>query len=106
MKARLCRHKQCRRVIAAALDAALGISMDGKRRDRVVLAAVALGTPAGVVYERKFLADMSGSFVNPECGEPARPKSLAELKSLHAAAIERDRAERAGQLSIGQVAAA
>jgi hypothetical protein len=112
-KASVCR-RSCLRAIREALDAALTVSMDQRRREVACRTREALRTPAEIAHEdqraaemreyRRFVATMGPALVDRECNEPVQVKTFADLKALHDAAIERDRAERTGQLTIGQVA--
>jgi hypothetical protein len=112
-KASICR-RSCSRAIRSALDAALTVSMDQRRREVACRTREALRTPAEIAREdqraaemreyRRFRQTMAGALINPECNEPVRAESFEELQALHAAAIERAEAERTGQLPLGQVA--
>jgi hypothetical protein len=115
-KAAICR-RTCLRAIRQALDAALTVSMDQRRREVACRTREALRTPAEIAHEdqraaemreyRRFVATMGPALVDRECNEPVQVKTFADLKALHDAAIDRDRAERASQTALfGQAVSA
>jgi hypothetical protein len=89
-KSKLCRH--CRPHIATALAPALTVSMDDRRRNRLVLLVESLRSREQVTSEQESLDDMFGSLTQ-EVG------SYAELIAESAAVFAQRRAARIRQVA-------
>lgn len=80
-----------------------------RRRDRIRLAilnavADAMRSPAEIANERRMLTDIAAGLKANSLG--VKPTSLAEMRSAHLAALQRDREEfavRRGQLELCEV---
>lgn len=98
----------CRRCFKAVRDAVQEAIHEVMRRRNTaalrVLNAVAdaLRTPAEIRAEENTLAEIATAIRTTPSGR--RPRSFADLRMLHLAAIERDKAERHGQLELCEVA--
>lgn len=98
----------CRRCFKAIRDAVQEAIHEVMRRRNTaalrILNAVAdaLRTPAEIKAEEKTLAEIATAIRTTPSGR--RPRSFADLRMLHLGAIERDKAERHGQLELCEVA--
>lgn len=99
----LCR--RCWRRIKAAVQDAIHVVM--RRRDSAALrilnrVADAMLSPAEAKAEENVLAEIESAIKTSPSGR--RPRTFAEFRLMHIAAVERDRVERHGQLELCEVA--